>query len=190
MSIFHISLVSGQLLYVPWFSVICWATFSVVCFYGTGHNATFPGIQWQAAFVGTDGQFSSNVIPGLMVIASTFSAQIWLGVSLPLLLITPLTLLSFRPSLSPKQDVKVKAANGEMFIFEKSTLTEQSLFMLCAKYILVLAFRVIQIMLLWCLDVKLIIFFFVLSDLCLCHYCIYFKKTSDGLESVCPKTDI
>lgn len=137
--------VSGQLLYVPWFSIVCWAIFSVVCFYGTGHNATFPGIQWQAAFVGTDGQFSSNIIPGLMVIASTFSAQIWLGVSLPLLLITPLTLLSFRPSLSPKQDVKVKAANGEMFAFEKSTLTEQSLFMLCAKYILVLAFRVIEI---------------------------------------------
>jgi len=130
-------------LYVPWFSIISWAIFSVVCFYGTGHNATFPGIQWQAAFVGTDGQFSSNFIPGLMVIASTFSAQIWLGVTLPLLLVTPLTILSFRPSLCPRQDVKVKAANGEMFAYEKSSLTEQSLFMLCTKYILILALRVI-----------------------------------------------
>ncbi|CAB3369586.1 Hypothetical predicted protein [Cloeon dipterum] len=131
----------GQLVYVPWFAVVSWALLSVVCFYGTGHNATFPGIQWQAAFVGTSGQFSSNFLPGLLIIASTFSSQILFGVLLPLLLVAPLTVLSINGGLA-RQDVKEKAANGEMFIYEKSSLTEQGLFMLCVKYILVLFLRV------------------------------------------------
>ncbi|XP_059479013.1 GPI ethanolamine phosphate transferase 3 [Neocloeon triangulifer] len=135
-------IIPGQLIFVPWFSIVAWALLSVVAFYGTGHNATFPGIQWQAAFVGTSGHFSSNFIPGLMVIVSTFSAQILLGIALPLLMVVPLTLVAMHKGVSAKQDIKEKAANSEMFLYEKSTLCEQSLFMLCSKYILVHFLRI------------------------------------------------
>lgn len=133
---------TAQLLYVPWYAVTAWGLLAVTTFYGTGHQTTFPGIHWQAAFVGTSGEFSSQLIPGLMVSASTFSTQAWLGVLLPLLLVCPFTLLATFPRVGAKQDVRRGAANGEVFLYENSTLAEHSAFLLCVKYILFYALRV------------------------------------------------
>ena len=59
--------ISDQLFHVPWSYVLSWGLMSSYFFYGTGHQPTFSGIYWNAAFIGTNGQFSSNIIPGLLV---------------------------------------------------------------------------------------------------------------------------
>jgi phosphatidylinositol glycan class O len=63
------------------YAISAWGFFCITSFYGTGHQATISGIQWQAAFVGTTGEFASNLLPGLMVTVSTFSSHVLLGVS-------------------------------------------------------------------------------------------------------------
>lgn len=58
---------AGQMFHVPWSYVLIWGLLASYFFYGTGHQPTFPGIHWYAAFVGTGGQFTSNIIPGILV---------------------------------------------------------------------------------------------------------------------------
>jgi phosphatidylinositol glycan class O len=133
---------TAQLLYAPWYAVTAWGTLVMTSYYGTGHQTTFPSIQWQAAFVGTSGEFSSQIIPGLMVTVSTFSAQVWLGVLLPLLLVCPFTILTTCPKHWVKQDVRRGAVNGEVYLYENSTLAGHAAFLLCVKYIIFFALRV------------------------------------------------
>ena len=67
-------------------------------FYGTGHNPTFTGVQWDAAFVGTGGQFSNHIVPALLVGLNTFTSHAVLSLMLPILLVAPFTPCSPRSS--------------------------------------------------------------------------------------------
>nr|CAD7459859.1 unnamed protein product [Timema tahoe] len=93
-------IVAEQLFIVPWSSVLSWGLLASYFFYGTGHQPTFPNIQWEAAFVGTGGIFHTHVVPALLVGLNTFCAQLVMGLTLPLLLVAPFTIdrsfVSFR----------------------------------------------------------------------------------------------
>nr|XP_015218994.1 PREDICTED: GPI ethanolamine phosphate transferase 3 isoform X3 [Lepisosteus oculatus] len=76
--------------WVPWAPVLMWALAATQFFHSTGHLPTFPSIQWNSAFVGFNQSHAGALLPGLLVAANTFSAQILLAVSCPLLLFWPL----------------------------------------------------------------------------------------------------
>ncbi|PSN55884.1 GPI ethanolamine phosphate transferase 3 [Blattella germanica] len=135
-----------QLFYVPWSSVMCWGFLAMYFFYGTGHNPTFPGIQWEAAFVGTGGQFSNHIVPALLIGVNTFTSHIVLSLMLPVLLITPFTLHVMFPKLVPssnKDPIKCDdLKRGELILYEKEELLYHGTFVLCTKFILFFGIRV------------------------------------------------
>lgn len=143
------AVLTAQLFVVPWSSVMCWGLLSVYFFYGTGHQPTFPSIQWDAAFVGTGGQFSNHIIPAVLIGINTFSSQIIMGLTLPMVLIAPFTLSVTAPKLiTANSDFKVDdLKKGEMLLFEKDGLFYQGLFTLCTKYILFYGMRMFACML-------------------------------------------
>ncbi|GLH12441.1 GPI ethanolamine phosphate transferase 3 [Gryllus bimaculatus] len=132
------SVLTAQLFAVPWSFVVCWGLLSIYFFYGTGHQPTFPSIQWDAAFVGTGGQFSNHIIPALLIGFNTFSSQIIMGLMLPLVLIAPFTLwVMFPKFITANTDIKLEdMRRGEMLLFEKDGLFYRGMFTLCTKYIL------------------------------------------------------
>lgn len=67
-------MVSGQL-DVSWKKIMLWGFSSIYWFYTTGHNTSFSGIQWNAAFLIQKEIGSSTVVPGLLVLMHTFMAQ-------------------------------------------------------------------------------------------------------------------
>ncbi|XP_067888820.1 GPI ethanolamine phosphate transferase 3 isoform X2 [Heterodontus francisci] len=74
---------------VPWYAVTSWAFSATQFFYATGHQPTFPAIQWNAAFVGFIEGHSSNILPALLVGMNTFASHILFAVGCPLLLLWP-----------------------------------------------------------------------------------------------------
>lgn len=145
------SLLTAQLFHVPWSSVICWGFFTLYCFYGTGHNATFPGIQWEAAFVGTGGQFENHIVPGFLISINTFASHIVLSLMLPILLIAPFTLHVMFPKMVPSSSKDIIKINdmkrGELILYEKDDLLYYGMFTLCTKFILFFGFRIFSCML-------------------------------------------
>nr|CAI5833623.1 unnamed protein product [Callosobruchus analis] len=132
-----------QLFDVPNISILIWIIMSQYFFYGTGHQPTFPNISWEAAFVGTTGIFSNNIIPGTLIIINTFCSQIVMGVLLPLVLIAPFMVFVMIPSvMGKKMEFQSAAARGEVVLFENDTLMVSSMFVLACKYILGHAIRV------------------------------------------------
>ncbi|KAJ3605725.1 hypothetical protein NHX12_027769 [Muraenolepis orangiensis] len=75
---------------VPWTPVVLWSLASSQFFHATGHLATFPSIQWAAAFVGFPGGHAGTLLPASLVALNTFSSHILFGVACPLLLFWPL----------------------------------------------------------------------------------------------------
>jgi phosphatidylinositol glycan class O len=142
----HVSFVTAQLFSVPWSSVICWGFLTTYFFYGTGHNPTFPGIQWEAAFVGTGGQFSNHIVPALLVCLNTFTSHFVLSLLLPVLLVAPFTLHTMFSKILPsgvKDGIKSKdMKRGELILYERDDLLYQGTFIVCAKYILFFGIRV------------------------------------------------
>ncbi|XP_072391039.1 GPI ethanolamine phosphate transferase 3 isoform X1 [Diabrotica undecimpunctata] len=137
-----------QLFDVPNISILIWIILAQYFFYATGHQPSFPNISWEAAFIGTTGTFSNNVIPGTLIILNTFCSYILMGVLLPLLLITPFTVFVMIPSVcEKKQEFRLEASRGEVILFEKDRLMLTSMFSLAAKYILGHAIRVFASML-------------------------------------------
>ncbi|KAJ9576014.1 hypothetical protein L9F63_007114, partial [Diploptera punctata] len=139
------SLFTAQLFHIPWSSVICWGFLTLYFFYGTGHNATFPGIQWEAAFVGTGGQFHNHIVPGFLIVINTFASHIVHSIMLPILLITPFTLHVMFPKLVPSSSKDVIKSNemkrGELTLYEKDDMLYYGMFTLCTKFILFFGFR-------------------------------------------------
>ncbi|GLV36572.1 Phosphatidylinositol glycan anchor biosynthesis class O [Carabus blaptoides fortunei] len=107
----------SQLLEVPSSSVLCWVLLSHYFFYGTGHQPAFPSIQWEAAFVGTSGNFNYNIIPTLLIGINTFGSYILMGVTLPLLLIGPFTLYIMFPNLASSKAEEKDLNRGELLMF-------------------------------------------------------------------------
>uniref|UniRef100_H2ZWA7 GPI ethanolamine phosphate transferase 3, catalytic subunit n=1 Tax=Latimeria chalumnae TaxID=7897 RepID=H2ZWA7_LATCH len=78
---------------VPWYAVTGWAFAATQFFYSTGHQPTFPTIQWNAAFVGfPEGHDNRIVVPAALLGMNTFASHIIFAevVSSPLLMFWPL----------------------------------------------------------------------------------------------------
>ena len=82
-------------------SMVClWMCLSLHGFYITGHQPTFPSIHWAAAFVGFSNDWDgTNLIPISLVGLNTFSSHIIFGLSLPLIMLAPLTIGIIFPKL-------------------------------------------------------------------------------------------
>lgn len=130
---------------MPSTSVLCWVLLSHYFFYGTGHQPAFPSIQWEAAFVGTSGNFNYNIIPTLLIGVNTFGSYILMGVTLPLLLIGPFTLYIMFPNLASCKSEEKDLNRGELVVYENDALLMRGMFSLGCKYILYHAIRVSQI---------------------------------------------
>ncbi|KAF5307208.1 hypothetical protein FQR65_LT00724 [Abscondita terminalis] len=138
---------SAQLFEVPNLYILAWMLMSLYFFYAFGHQATFSSISWEAAFIGTGGNFTNNVIPGLLIIINTFGAFILMGFTLPLLLIAPFTFAFMCPSLCNKRTDDSKllkdVSRGEIILYEKEGVMFNGVFTISCKYILFHAVRVI-----------------------------------------------
>lgn len=146
LGILYVHFVTDQLFNVPWSSVVCWGFLAMCFFYGTGHTPTFPGIQWEAAFVGTGGQFSNHIVPALLICINTFASHIVMSLMIPVLLVAPFTLHVMFSKILPsaaKDGVKSKdIKQGELVLYKKDDLLYEGTFTLCARYILFFGIRV------------------------------------------------
>ena len=103
---------TSDLLQVQWSDIIGWHLLEGLFFYGTGHQPTFPTIQWGAAFIGgfSGAEYGSSetnaiigyVLPALLIGWNTYISRIWFGLLLPMLLISPFAIWLVFQSLRPK----------------------------------------------------------------------------------------
>jgi len=104
---------ANRLCHVPWSTIIGWHLMEELYFYATGHQPTFPSIQWSAAFVGGLGGaeygsssgssdsplalISGYLVPIVLVGWNTFVSRLWFGLLLPLLLLAPFAIWMVLP---------------------------------------------------------------------------------------------
>ena len=103
---------TSDLLQVQWSDIIGWHLLEGLFFYGTGHQPTFPTIQWGAAFIGgfSGADYGSNetnavlgyILPAVLIGWNTYISRIWFGLLLPMLLISPFAIWLVFQSLRPK----------------------------------------------------------------------------------------
>lgn len=108
-------------------------------FFATGHQATITTIRWESAFHGFSGDFSSNVIPALLIIVNTFSSQLMCTVALPLVTYWQYTRGHWAMT---KGKVEKEENRGELILNEDKNLLRQKLFNLYTKYILLYGLKV------------------------------------------------
>ncbi|XP_071440560.1 GPI ethanolamine phosphate transferase 3 [Hetaerina americana] len=137
---------STQLFSVPWSTILWWALLSSYFFYATGHQPTFPSIQWDAAFVGAGGQLGSYIVPAILIVMNTFASQFWFALILPLLIISPFTLVVMFPNFIKKDGIRGEMKRGELVLYEKEGLFHHGLFILCSKYVMFQGLRVLLCM--------------------------------------------
>ena len=102
----------ADLLQVQWSDIIGWHLLEGLFFYGTGHQPTFPTIQWGAAFIGgfSGADYGSNatnpifgyILPAVFIGWNTYISRVWFGLFLPMLLIAPFAIWMGFQSLRPK----------------------------------------------------------------------------------------
>lgn len=130
-------------------------------FYGTGHQATFPTIHWDAAFIGIGGHYYGNIIPAILigkwihfyfvykivielqkysfVISgiNTYGSHIIMGVLVPLLVIAPFTVCCTYPTLAKlKFHPDYDLTRGERILLEQDSAFRNAVFTVLMKYVL------------------------------------------------------
>ena len=165
-----------DLLQVQWAEVIGWHLFEGLFFYGTGHQTTFPTIQWSAAFIGgfSGAEYGSSetnailgyILPALFIGWNTYISRIWFGLFLPMLLVAPfalwMTFQSIRPKptlpksgmdVNPSQNLKGPSdelirelGKGELLFIERIDQTRSQVFDLCIRYCILQSLRVFATM--------------------------------------------
>ena len=151
---------------VPWETVMGWWLLEVFFFYASGHQPTFPTIQWSAAFVGFSGSNYGDsvvnvVLPAFLIGWNTFASRITFAIALPLLFLAPFTLWLRLPSLrrlvqqtetDQQESLRVQSMSwadldqGEVTLLEHSQETKTLLFHLYCKYLVFQALRVLGTM--------------------------------------------
>ena len=91
-------------------------------FYATGHQASISNIQWQAAFVGFYGDFSSNIIPATLIIINTFAGPILFTIAAPLLIFWPHVNKPAVEYFSSKKKDQDAVWKGDIVLFEKQSV--------------------------------------------------------------------
>ena len=119
---------TSDLLQVQWSDIIGWHLLEGLFFYGTGHQPTFPTIQWGAAFIGgfSGAEYGSSetnamfgyILPALFIGWNTYISRIWFGLFLPMLLISPFAIWMVFQSLRPKPPNNSTTPNLD---FDKNT---------------------------------------------------------------------
>ncbi|XP_050520153.1 GPI ethanolamine phosphate transferase 3 [Daktulosphaira vitifoliae] len=137
-----------ELYQVSWLYVLLWTLSSSYWFYGTGHNASFTAIHWNAAFVVQSDIQNNTWIPGFFILANTFFSNAVHAFLLPLLMISPFTICGVCSgrSLPLKNKDEQTMARGELLLAENSREMIYGAFNLTVKYILINCFRVSMIM--------------------------------------------
>lgn len=126
-----------------------WFAVSIYMFYATGHQPAFPNISWEAAFVGTvkpDGELINHVVPAILVLINTFGSYIVMGLSLPLILISPFSFYVMMPSFISKRN-KLSLSRGELELYDRNDKVGSNIFKLCCNYSMCHIIRVFAIML-------------------------------------------
>ena len=158
------SLSTSSLFQVPYPVLLLWYLLDVLSFYTTGHQPTFPHIQWSAAFVGFAGtefggeSIMGHVIPALLVTWNTYASSIIAGVSLPLLILAPPLIWLHIPSLRPSpiipttnghhgesliDDIHTELMKGEALFLDRVEETRAAVLMLSCQFIVLKAARMI-----------------------------------------------
>lgn len=107
---------------IPWSAVSMWGLLSVFFFYATGHQASIPNIQWQAAFVGFYGDFSNQVIPAILITINTFAGPILFTIAAPLLIFWPHVNKPAVEYFSNKKKNQDSVWKGDIVLFEKKSV--------------------------------------------------------------------
>lgn len=123
-------------------SLLVWVILSQYFFYGTGHQPSFPNINWEAAFVGTSGVFTNNYILGTLIILNTFCSQILVGFLVPLLIIMPFTVSVMLPTVINKNILEKENLRGEVLLYERDGLMITVAFTTICKYMICHGIRV------------------------------------------------
>ncbi|XP_015593772.1 GPI ethanolamine phosphate transferase 3 isoform X2 [Cephus cinctus] len=124
----------SELFDVPNTAILCWFLMAEYFFYGTGHQPTFLTIHWDAAFIGTGGHYSGNLVPATLIGINTFGSHIILGATLPLLVVAPFTIYLMLPNLvkmkfRPEEDLK----RGELLLYERQAIFHGAVFTVLGK---------------------------------------------------------
>ncbi|XP_014212963.1 GPI ethanolamine phosphate transferase 3-like [Copidosoma floridanum] len=137
-----------ELVRVPIHVVLCWFLIAEYFFFATGHQATFSSIHWDAGFIGIDGSLSSVMfLRAVLIIINTYGSHIILGVLLPLLVITPFTMIFFFPQIAKLSKIALAdIKQGEQSLLSNSYLFHSEIYSVCGKYILLHAFKVFACM--------------------------------------------
>ncbi|XP_051891299.1 GPI ethanolamine phosphate transferase 3 isoform X2 [Pristis pectinata] len=164
----NLSLQSDNTAYftVPWYAVTAWVFAATQFFYATGHQPTFPTIQWNAAFVGFTEGHSTNVLPAILVGMNTFASHILFAVGCPLLLLWPFV----RELKSTKSKSTRKESGDEELMMEMRLRESPQMFSVA---MLQLGMR--------CM--------FAYAP-CFCVCSSHIKETFNGLEDLCTKVSI
>ncbi|KAK7484510.1 hypothetical protein BaRGS_00024266 [Batillaria attramentaria] len=113
---------------VPWIGVVTYGLLSSTFFYATGHQPTIPSIRFESAFTGFHGDFSTNVLPGLLIGLNTFAAPVFFTAVAPVLLFWPY----LEGPVSRWMVVKQKEASGQwrgdFRLFDNGVLLRKNLF--------------------------------------------------------------
>ncbi|XP_023344806.1 GPI ethanolamine phosphate transferase 3 [Eurytemora carolleeae] len=138
-----------------------WILLDNLSFFTSGHQTTFPHIQWSAAFIGMEGSqiagesYSGHILPALLITWNTFASSLLSSLLLPLLLLSPFSLYLLLPGLRHKQtyqtngtagvlpDAFCELEKGESVLLENTEETKSALFLLINKYILLKGVRLL-----------------------------------------------
>ena len=153
---------TSSLFRVPGSVILLWFLLDSLAFFTTGHQPTFPHIQWSAAFVGFVGtefggdSWLGHLIPIVLVGWNTFATVIISGVSLPLLLLAPPFIALHLPSLRPPrhqqpdsqnmigEDFYAELSAGEAIFLDRAEETRGALLILSCQYLAFKAAKMIS----------------------------------------------
>ncbi|KAH9514496.1 hypothetical protein Btru_025446 [Bulinus truncatus] len=111
-----------------WAGLVLLNLLSTVFFYVTGHQATFPSIRYEAAYVGFYGDFNSFILPGFLIWLNTFAGPIFFSLAGPLLIFWPL--LSSGLSCWMVDKKSDKTWQGDFSLFNDGISLKKSMFTL------------------------------------------------------------
>jgi len=159
-----------NLLNVPFSHLFVWILLESLSFFITGHQATFPHIQWSAAFIGLEGtqlageSYSGHIIPGLLIGWNTFSCSLLSSLALPLLMFAPFSTYLLIPTLRPRShnthhqhtngtgglftsDIYKELERGESLLLDHAENVRNATFNLSIKFLVIKGFKVFCCML-------------------------------------------
>jgi len=154
----------ASLFKVPFPCIFLWQMLDSLSFFSTGHQPTFPHIQWSAAFVGFAGtefggdSWLGHLIPICLVGWNTYATTILSAISLPLLLLAPPCLWLLVPSIRPEreaeseevgdaltgEDIHEDLQKGEAIFLDRAEETRGAILILSCQYLVLKAAKLIS----------------------------------------------